>query len=111
MFDSSAGPIIVATPPKPSSTPAILRGLMRSSWVRKWATSTPQIGVVALRIEARPLAMCVWPQPNRAKGMALLSKARSRIDPHTCFGRPTLWPLTRRTSHIAAAAMVRRSHT
>ena len=30
-WTSSDGPIIVATPPKPSSTPAILRGVIRSS--------------------------------------------------------------------------------
>jgi hypothetical protein len=62
---SSIGPIIVATPANPSSTPAILRGVIRSSDVKTWATSTPQIGVVALRIEASPL-VCD-PQPNRVK--------------------------------------------
>ena len=31
-------------------------------------------GVVALRMAARPLSICVWPQLIRAKGMALLSR-------------------------------------
>ena len=43
---------------------------IRSSRVRKWATITPQIGVVALRIAASPLAICVWPQPNSVNGSA-----------------------------------------
>jgi hypothetical protein len=79
--------------------------------VRKWATITPQIGVVALRMAARPLAICVWPQPNKVNGKALLSSASSRIDPHTRRGSPSGWRRTLRNNHIAMAAMVRRSHT
>ena len=80
-LDSSEGPIITATPPKPSRTPASLRGFIRSSRVRKWATTTPQIGVVALRIEARPLAICVWLQPKRVNGSALLSVVPRKTEP------------------------------
>ena len=76
-----AAPIITATPPKPSSTPTALAGVIRSSRVNRWATITPQIGVVALRIEARPLAIWVWLQANSEKGMALLSKASTIIAP------------------------------
>ena len=85
-------------PPKPSRTPAILRGVMRSSCVNRCATTTPQIGVVALRIDARPLAICVWPHPNRVNGMALLSSASRNIEPQTSRGRPSGCPLTFRNS-------------
>ena len=72
---------------------------------------TPQIGVVALRIEARPLAMCCWPQPNKANGTTLLSKASTRIAPHTGSGRLSRSRRQRRNSHKAAAAIARRSQT
>ena len=74
---SRSAPIITATPPKPSSTPASLAGVMRSSRVKTWATITPQIGVVALRIEARPLAICVWLQANSVKGGVVDQPARA----------------------------------
>ena len=77
---------MVATPPKPSRTPAIFRAVIRSSLVSTWATTTPQIGVVALRIEARPLAIWVWLHPNSVNGSALLRTASRRIDPHTRAG-------------------------
>ncbi len=79
--------------------------------VKTCATTTPQIGVVALRIEARPLAMCVWPQPNRVNGIALLSRASRSIEPQTARGRPAAPLQPARKAHIAAAAMVRRSQT
>ena len=79
--------------------------------MKKWATITPQIGVVALRIEARPLAMWVWPQPNKVKGTALLSSASRSIEPQTERGRPSGCRLTSENSHIATAAMVSRSQT
>jgi drug/metabolite transporter (DMT)-like permease len=60
---------------------------------RKIAGVLLGFGGVATMIEARPLAMWVWPQPNSAKGKALLSKARSRIEPHTWRGRLIRTPL------------------
>ena len=45
----------------------------RSSAVSTCATSTVNSGVVALRIEARPLAMWVWPHAMSENGIALFS--------------------------------------
>jgi hypothetical protein len=61
MSRRNSGPAGAATPAKPSATPAALPGVIRSSSVKTWATTTPQIGVVAFRIDARPLAICVCP--------------------------------------------------
>ena len=54
-----------------------LRRVKRSLAVKKWATITVNIGVVALRIEARPLARCVCAQTMSAKGTTLLMRPRS----------------------------------
>ncbi|MNT62349.1 hypothetical protein D3C72_2000620 [compost metagenome] len=55
----AAGPIMVATPTKPIRTPVSLLPVIFSSAVRKCATMTVKRGVVALRIEASPLAIWV----------------------------------------------------
>ena len=65
----------------------------------------------AADLEARPLAMWVWPQPNKVKGKALLSRASSRIEPQTSRGSPSRSPLILRNSHMPAAAIVSRSQT
>ena len=59
-------------PAMPNSTPTMRAGVAFSSRVRKCAVSTPHRGVVALRTEAKPLSICVWPQKNRMKGNAAL---------------------------------------
>ena len=109
-FRKSA-PIITATPAKPSSTPATLAGVAFSSAVKMWATITPQIGVVALRIEARPPVISICAQANRTKGTTLLSNASTRKANIARRGIATGSRRTARNSQSAAAAMATRSST
>ncbi len=69
---------MVATPTKPMMTPASLLALSFSSVVIIWATSTVKSGVVALRIEATPLAIWVCPQTIKEKGIMLLRRPMIR---------------------------------
>ena len=85
---------------------------MRSSLVKTCATITPQIGVVALRIEARPLAMWVWPQPNRVNGHGIVEQREQQHRAPDLARQAERLPSDHsRNSHIAAAAMVSRSQT
>ena len=81
-----------------------------SSRVAKWATSAVKIGVVALRIEARPLAMWVWPQKISVNGSALLRRpSTAKAGPARASGA-RLSPVTRaKTARIAAAMATRPS--
>ena len=107
----AAGPIMVATPAKPISTPASLLPVIFSSAVRKWATMTVKSGVVALRIEASPLAIWVWPQTIRQKGMMLLSRPMPKKARHTAHSRGRRRPMMRQTMRSAIAARLTRSVT
>ena len=66
-----------ATPTKPSASPAQRSRLMRSP-SHSQATSAPNSGTVALRIDVSPVAMCITAQANSANGIAeLMSPANS----------------------------------
>ena len=111
IWPRKSGPIIKATPPKPSSTPATLAGVAFSSAVQRWATITPQIGVVALRIEARPLVIVSCAQTNIVKGTTLLSRARTRKDEAAPGGIASRSPRASRKIQSNAAARATRIST
>ena len=81
------GASATTAPRKPIRSPATRAGPMVRSVPVTRAMASVNSGVVALRIEASPLAMCVCPQPNSAKGTTLLSKASRRIEPQISRGR------------------------
>ncbi len=100
----SSGPIITTTPAKPSTSPATRPGVIFSSWVTKCATTTVNSGMVALKMDARPLAMCVCPQKRRLKGMTLLMTPMTKKPPIVRQSTRTKRPeAVRITISIAAA--------
>ena len=60
LAESTAGPIRMATPRMPSSTPPTLAAVSASPANRR-ARISANSGVVALSTEASALAMWVWP--------------------------------------------------
>ena len=104
-------PISTATPAKPSSTPTTLPGVAFSSLVKRWATRTPQIGVVALRIEARPPLISSCAQANSTNGTTLLRRARTRKANAAPGGMAGLSFRASRKAQSKAAAMATRIST
>ena len=107
----ASGPIMIATPQKPIKTPAILFRVIFSSAVRKCATMTPKSGVVALRMEASPLAIWVCPQTMRQKGSRLLRKPIPKNASHTRRSFGSDRPIMRINTTKASAASPTRSVT
>ena len=75
--------------------------------------------VLALLNNVVPFVLFVWAQQTIASGLASILNATTPIWgvvvahflTHDERGRPRLWPLNLRNSHIAVAAMLRRSAT
>ena len=99
------------TPIIPTTTPASRRGVILSSGVNAWATMTVHSGVVALRIEPRPLGMWVMAHISKQNGSALLRKpiAQSAIHDLRSVGRGA--PVARRIASSTSAASATRSTT
>ena len=76
-------PMIAETPAKPTMMPTSRPPVIFLSLVNACATMTVQIGVVALKIDAIPLAMWVCPQTIKQKGVMLLSKPKPKNAPHS----------------------------
>ena len=73
---------------------------------------TPQIGVVALRIEARPLAMCLLaPAEQDERDHVVEQREDQDRAPHRARQARAARRRQRRNSHRAAAAIVSRSQT
>jgi hypothetical protein len=98
------------TPTNPSATPATRRTCNASSLAAA-ITSTVNNGVVALRMEASPLGMKVWPITIRENGMTLLSSpiATNGFQPATPLGR--LIPCMRSSGSRMAAPKTTRRNT
>lgn len=109
--DRASGPIIATTPPKPAATPMARRGVSFSSAVSQCATSTVKSGAIALRIDARPLAICACPQTISEKGMMLLGVPIARTARHAAALAGMAIPATVRNIASAAAASSTRSAT
>ena len=98
-------------PAKPTATPAALSGVNRSSGVIRCAARTVNSGVVAFRMEARPLAMWCWPHTISTKGTTLLS---SPMPKKAAQMRPSVGiccPSRRSTPSSVTAATATRSQT
>src|SRR5947209_5147620 len=70
-----SGPIIATTPQKPNVKPATRAASSFSSAVARWATSTANSGVVALRIAASPLGISVCPPQDQAERERVIQKS------------------------------------
>src|SRR5580700_8044857 len=68
-------------------------------------------GVVALRIDATPEAMCDWPQTMREKGNTLLRKPMPKKATQTRRSRGRPDPKNRRTTSKMAAERATRATT
>ena len=77
--------------------PVTRAGVIFSSAVIRWATTTPKSGVVALRMAARPLAIWLWPQAMRLKGTTLLMKPITKKAVQVSRSRGILAPVARTT--------------
>ena len=82
-----------------------------SSCVRKCATTTAKSGVVALRIEATPLAICVWAKTMRLKGKTLLSTPDTANMPKARRSVGMATPTMRTIRRSASAASATRATT
>ncbi len=102
---------MTTTPAKPMSTPTTRAGVMRSSSVKRWATMTVKNGVVALRIEASPPAIWVWPQAMRLKGTTLLRTPIAAKAAHMRRSPGTRRPVARTTRKSIAAPRLTRTAT
>ena len=69
-----------------------MRTVKCSSGVRKWASSTVKIGVVAFNIDATPLSMYVCPHTIRQKGMALFRTPITKYAPQVLREAGIRWP-------------------
>ena len=83
----------------------------RSSAVSTCATSTVKSGVVALRIEARPLAMWVCPHAMSENGIALFSSPMPKKASQVLASHGIGERVARSTRCRAAAAIATRSST
>ena len=70
-----------------------------------------KMGVVAFRIEARPLEMRNSPQAISTKGSELLRKPSSRKRSHSLLDRGMDWPCAANHRFIATAASPTRPST
>ncbi len=93
------------------TTPASLPAFIFSSLVRKWATKTVHSGVVALRMDARPLAMWVCPQTIRLNGSRLLRKPMAMNATHARRSDGMCRPIASTATLSASAAIPTRSTT
>src|SRR5579885_2031285 len=74
---AASGPKRTMMPTNPSAMPAILLDEKRSSAVEKCATIAVKIGIVAFKIDARPLEIRVSPHAISKNGIALFVKPRT----------------------------------
>ena len=100
----------MTTPTTPRTTPATRRTCKASSPAIAM-TITVNSGVVAFRIEARPLGMKVWPITISENGMTLLSSpiTTNGFQPAAPLGKPI--PCTRSSGRRIAAPSATRSNT
>lgn len=108
---SASGPMVVTTPAKPSRTPAIRRGVSRSSASTSDATSTPKIAVAAFRIEASPEGIDCWPQVMSVKGITLFRSPITRKEAQIRRLRGTASPRSRTATQSTRAAPPTRTAT
>lgn len=93
------------------TTPAPFKCVSFSSGVSRCATKTVKRGVVAFRMDARPLAMRCCPHTMRTKGSTLLSRPipKKAIQIRPCVG--IRCPSKRSTTNKVMAAHATRSQT
>jgi hypothetical protein len=92
-------------------TPISLEEVSFSSGVSRWATSTVNRGVVALRMAAKPLATDCCPQTIRTKGSTLLSSPMPAKAAQIRLSCGNLSPSRRSTTNKVVAAIPTRSQT
>ena len=95
-----------ATPTKPSARPSQRSRLMRSP-SHSQATSAPNSGTVAFRIDVSPVAMCMTAQENKANGMAELTTPASKMG-RQCWRSAGHCPWRSSTGHSSAVASATR---
>ena len=64
-------PVSKTTPPKPMAKPTV-RDRLGLSPSQSQATTAPNSGTVAFRIEEKPVLMCITAKAYKANGMPLL---------------------------------------
>ena len=102
---------MTATPRNPIATPASLAGVMRSSRVSRWASTTVNSGVVALRMAASPPVIAVCPQTIRLKGIRLLSAPMTKKARHLGNSRGSPSPTACAKTKSASAPTATRAKT
>ena len=102
---------MITTPAKPLMIPTTRPRVSLSSAVARCATMTVNSGVVALRIEASPLAMCVWLHTIRLNGTTLLRKPMPASAAQAEAPRGSRRPIALATRMSTSAPSPTRAHT
>jgi len=82
-----------------------------SSRVARCATTAPNNGVVALRMAARPLAICTWPHTISTNGTTLLSSAMPSMARRPARSNWSARPCSASSRCNAVAANATRANT
>ncbi len=110
MPEIKSGPTRIATPTTPMITPARRCSSGRSP-AKAQASSTAQIGVVALSTDARPLAISRCPSAMSENGIRLLRNAMTTNGNHREKVAGNRWPLNNTIGSRTVAARPTRAAT